>query len=38
MKTLLVEPDTVASKDYCNAVQKTFEARNPGITVETQYF
>jgi len=37
VKMLLVEPNTVASKDYYASIQKAFEAKNPGITVQIDY-
>lgn len=37
VKMLLVEPNTVASKDYYSAIQKAFEAKNPGVSVQINY-
>lgn len=37
VKMLLVEPNTVASKDYYSAIQKAFEAKNPGVSVQIDY-
>ena len=37
VKMLLVEPNTVASKDYYSSIQKAFEAKNPGVTVQIDY-
>lgn len=37
VKMLLVEPNTVASKEYYSSIQKAFEAKNPGVTVQIDY-
>ena len=37
VKMLLVEPNTVASKDYYSAIKSAFEAKNPGVTVQIDY-
>ena len=37
VKMLLVEPNTVASKEYYSSIQKAFEAKNPGVTVQIEY-
>ena len=37
VKMLLVEPNTVASKEYYSSIQNAFEVKNPGVTVQIEY-